>query len=145
MLFVLAGWVLFRAANINTAMSVLGSLAGLRGIAGSLQEIPLLAAAAAVSVLVPSAHENKGKCSQTTIACCRNRRGRGVNLHFSCWQRRIDSIYLFPILRTIFALEILQIDILSCWSRTALAVFCLCIFADILWRIVVGLCRRASF
>jgi D-alanyl-lipoteichoic acid acyltransferase DltB (MBOAT superfamily) len=59
MLFVLAGWVLFRAADIGTAMSVLGSLAGLRGIGGSLQEIPLLAAAAAVSVLVPSAHEIK--------------------------------------------------------------------------------------
>lgn len=57
MLFVLAGWILFRAADIGTATSILGSLAGLRGIGGSLQEPFLLATAAAVSVLVPSAHE----------------------------------------------------------------------------------------
>jgi hypothetical protein len=59
MLFVLAGWVLFRASDIGTALSILGSLGGLHGFAGRLQEIPLLIIAAAVSVLVPSAHEIK--------------------------------------------------------------------------------------
>jgi alginate O-acetyltransferase complex protein AlgI len=58
-LFVLVGWVLFRAADIGTAASVICSLGGLSGIGGKLQDIPLLAIAAAVSVLVPSAHEIK--------------------------------------------------------------------------------------
>lgn len=57
MLFVLVGWVIFRAASFTVAASVLGSLAGAGGWGGSLQEIKLLIAAALASALIPSAHE----------------------------------------------------------------------------------------
>src|SRR6476659_2092747 len=57
MLFVLVGWVLFRAANFSTAGSILISLSGAGGISGTLQEIPLLIGAASACALIPSAHE----------------------------------------------------------------------------------------
>jgi alginate O-acetyltransferase complex protein AlgI len=57
MLFVMVGWVLFRAADFGTAASVLYSLVGGGGFAGKIQSAGLLVAAALVSVLVPSAHE----------------------------------------------------------------------------------------
>jgi D-alanyl-lipoteichoic acid acyltransferase DltB (MBOAT superfamily) len=59
MLFVIAGWVIFRAANFGTAGSILWSLAGGNGLGGALQAYKLLMAAAAASVLIPSAHEIK--------------------------------------------------------------------------------------
>jgi D-alanyl-lipoteichoic acid acyltransferase DltB (MBOAT superfamily) len=60
MLFVLVGWVLFRAADFKVALSILASLSGASGLGGgSLQSAPLLAAAALVSALLPSAHEIK--------------------------------------------------------------------------------------
>jgi alginate O-acetyltransferase complex protein AlgI len=60
MLFVLVGWVLFRAADFKVAVSLLASLSGAAGLGGgSLQSVPLLAAAALVSALLPSAHEIK--------------------------------------------------------------------------------------
>jgi alginate O-acetyltransferase complex protein AlgI len=57
MLFVLCGWVVFRAASFVAAGSMLMSLAGQGGLSGSLQEGTLLLAAALVSATVPSAHE----------------------------------------------------------------------------------------
>lgn len=59
MLFVLVGWVMFRASGFAAAGSIMVSLAGLQGIGGVLQEKTLLLAAALVSALVPSAHELK--------------------------------------------------------------------------------------
>lgn len=57
MLFVLVGWVVFRAASFGTAGSILLSLAGANGFAGVLEGGRLLAAAALASALIPSAHE----------------------------------------------------------------------------------------
>jgi alginate O-acetyltransferase complex protein AlgI len=59
MLFVIAGWVIFRAATFGTAGSVLNSLAGVSGFGGALQDMKLLLVAAVASVLIPSAHEIK--------------------------------------------------------------------------------------
>jgi hypothetical protein len=57
MLFVLAGWVLFRAADFGTAASMLASLAGLHGTGGSFRGLDLIVVSALVSALIPSAHE----------------------------------------------------------------------------------------
>ncbi len=59
MAFVLAGWVLFRAADFATAASILASLVGLHGTGGTFAQPGLIALAALVSALVPSAHEIK--------------------------------------------------------------------------------------
>jgi alginate O-acetyltransferase complex protein AlgI len=59
MLFVLIGWVIFRAATFGMAGSILTSLAGAGGWVGGLQEGKLMLAAALVSALIPSAHEIK--------------------------------------------------------------------------------------
>ncbi|HML07411.1 MAG TPA: MBOAT family O-acyltransferase [Xanthobacteraceae bacterium] len=59
MLFVLAGWVVFRAASFGTAGSILMSLAGAGDRGGTLHEVKLLVAAALASALIPSAHEIK--------------------------------------------------------------------------------------
>ncbi len=59
MLFVLIGWVIFRASAFGTAGSILLSMAGANGAGGTLQEIKLLVAAAMAAVLIPSAHEIK--------------------------------------------------------------------------------------
>lgn len=59
MLFVIVGWVIFRAANFGTAGSIMTSLVGAGGAGGALQEWKLLIAAALASVLIPSAHEIK--------------------------------------------------------------------------------------
>jgi D-alanyl-lipoteichoic acid acyltransferase DltB (MBOAT superfamily) len=59
MLFVLAGWVLFRAADFGTAASILASLVGMNGRGGTFGEPGLIVVAALVSALVPSAHEIK--------------------------------------------------------------------------------------
>ncbi len=61
MLFVLIGWVVFRAADFRSAASILGSLIGMEGWSGHLEEPALMAAAALVSALLPSAHEMKDK------------------------------------------------------------------------------------
>jgi alginate O-acetyltransferase complex protein AlgI len=61
MTFVLAGWVLFRAADFGTAASMLGSLVGLHGAGGTFHDTRLLIVAALVSALVPSAHEIKDR------------------------------------------------------------------------------------
>jgi len=57
MLFVIVGWVLFRAASFETASLMLVSMSGIVGVAGALAEWKLLCIAALVSVVVPSAHE----------------------------------------------------------------------------------------
>jgi alginate O-acetyltransferase complex protein AlgI len=57
MLFVLVGWVLFRAADFSTATSILAAMAGADGLTGALGNAPLLGIAAAVSALLPSAYE----------------------------------------------------------------------------------------
>jgi hypothetical protein len=61
MTFVLAGWVLFRAADFATAASILGSLIGLHGAGGTFHDTGLFIVAALVSALVPSAHEIKDR------------------------------------------------------------------------------------
>jgi len=61
MLFVLAGWVLFRAANFATAASILASLVGLNGAGGAFRGVQLFIVSALVSALVPSAHEIKDR------------------------------------------------------------------------------------
>lgn len=57
MLFVLAGWVVFRSASFAAAGSLLASLVGTAGLHGSLQQTALLLVAALASALLPSAHE----------------------------------------------------------------------------------------
>src|SRR6185369_15780615 len=61
MLFVLVGWVVFRAADFSTAGSILISLSGAGGISGTLQKLPLLVGAAFACALIPSAHEIMNK------------------------------------------------------------------------------------
>jgi len=57
MLFVMAGWVLFRAADFGTAASVLTSLAGGHGLSGGISNGGLMIIGAAVSLFLPSAYE----------------------------------------------------------------------------------------
>ena len=59
MLFVLAGWVVFRAADFGAARTLLASLAGAGGAIGSLHDVKLLIVAALACALIPSAHEIK--------------------------------------------------------------------------------------
>jgi alginate O-acetyltransferase complex protein AlgI len=61
MLFVGAGWVLFRAADFASATSILGSLVGANGFHGTLHGAKLLALAALACTLIPSAHEIKDR------------------------------------------------------------------------------------
>jgi len=61
MLFVLVGWVLFRASGFAVAGSILSSLVGVSGFGGKIQHVALLIAASLTSVLVPSAHEMKDR------------------------------------------------------------------------------------
>jgi D-alanyl-lipoteichoic acid acyltransferase DltB (MBOAT superfamily) len=61
MAFVLAGWVLFRAADFATAAALIASLVGLNGAGGAFRGAGLIAVAALVSALVPSAHEIKDR------------------------------------------------------------------------------------
>jgi len=63
MAFVLAGWVLFRAADFATAASMLTSLVGLHGAGGSFGDPGLIIVAALVSALIPSAHEIKDRAT----------------------------------------------------------------------------------
>jgi alginate O-acetyltransferase complex protein AlgI len=57
MLFVVVGWVLFRAANFSTAAEMLASMAGLNGFGGAFRDPWLVCIGAILSVLIPSAHE----------------------------------------------------------------------------------------
>jgi D-alanyl-lipoteichoic acid acyltransferase DltB (MBOAT superfamily) len=64
MLFVLVGWVIFRAATFGMAGSIMTSLVGGAGFRGGLQDVQLLVAAALASVLIPSAHEIKDRLTR---------------------------------------------------------------------------------
>jgi D-alanyl-lipoteichoic acid acyltransferase DltB (MBOAT superfamily) len=57
MLFVLVGWVLFRAATFSVAGSIASSLVGLNGASGHIEQSKLLVVAALASALIPSAHQ----------------------------------------------------------------------------------------
>jgi alginate O-acetyltransferase complex protein AlgI len=96
MLFVVVGWVLFRAANFATAGDMLVSMTGLHGFGGSFRGAGLVAIGAAVSVLVPSAHEIKdrwaapaplGVAALATLLCfCVIEVGKGPPLPFVYFQ-----------------------------------------------------------
>ena len=53
MLFVIAGWVVFRSVSFGAAAGMLGSMAGLNGFGGGLKAAPLLAVAGIVCLLLP--------------------------------------------------------------------------------------------
>ena len=59
MLFVLVGWVVFRAASFTTSVALLRSMTGVDGFGGRFEHVGLIAAGILVSVLIPSAHEIK--------------------------------------------------------------------------------------
>jgi alginate O-acetyltransferase complex protein AlgI len=59
MLFVVVGWVLFRAARFSTAAEMLLSMTGFNGFGGSFRGAGLVGIGAILSVLIPSAHEIK--------------------------------------------------------------------------------------
>ena len=56
-LFVVIGWVLFRAPNFGVAAAMLQGMAGLNGLGGSLEGAPLIALAAAVSMIGPTTYK----------------------------------------------------------------------------------------
>ena len=95
MLFVLIGWVMFRASGFATAGSILASLAGFASVSGALQGINLLIPAALVSALVPSAHELKDHMAPRPAlafgaailaAVCVLEVGRGAPVNFVYFQ-----------------------------------------------------------
>jgi alginate O-acetyltransferase complex protein AlgI len=57
MLFVLAGWVVFRAPDFSTAISIFSSLAGAGGSPGLGERPDILIEALLASVLIPSSHD----------------------------------------------------------------------------------------
>jgi alginate O-acetyltransferase complex protein AlgI len=61
MVFVIVGWVLFRAPDLSTFGSVLGSMAGVNGFGGEwgrqFGRIDILLEAALPALLIPSSHE----------------------------------------------------------------------------------------
>jgi D-alanyl-lipoteichoic acid acyltransferase DltB (MBOAT superfamily) len=59
MLFVIVGWVLFRASDFSTAQAILVSMSGGNGFGGKFSGAALIVVSALVSALVPSAHEIK--------------------------------------------------------------------------------------
>jgi len=96
MLFVLVGWIIFRATSFSSAGSILMSLSGAGGVSGTLQKVPLLIGAALASVLIPSAHEimNRSITPRPWLAfgaaalavCCILEVGRGPPLNFIYFQ-----------------------------------------------------------
>lgn len=61
MLFVIAGWVLFRAPDFATAGTMLAAMAGLDGLGGKLMSPGLLAIAAAISTFGPTTYDTVTK------------------------------------------------------------------------------------
>jgi len=96
MLFVLVGWIIFRATNFSAAGSILMSLSGAGGMSGTLQKVPLLVAAALASALIPSAHEIMNRLitprplfafgAAALAVCCILEVGRGPPLNFIYFQ-----------------------------------------------------------
>jgi alginate O-acetyltransferase complex protein AlgI len=56
MLFIIVGWVIFRAADFSSAAAILGSMAGLNGFDGKFSRAGLILAGLLVSVIVPAAY-----------------------------------------------------------------------------------------
>ena len=96
MLFVLVGWVVFRAHGFASAGSILGSLAGLNGFGGALIEAKLIAIASLASAIIPSAHEMKDRLLRPTpvvavatalvAAFCVLEVGKGAPVNFIYFQ-----------------------------------------------------------
>jgi alginate O-acetyltransferase complex protein AlgI len=57
MMFVVAGWALFRVPDLSTLVSISSSLMGLRGFGGSLERADILLEALPPCLLIPSSHE----------------------------------------------------------------------------------------
>jgi D-alanyl-lipoteichoic acid acyltransferase DltB (MBOAT superfamily) len=96
MLFVLAGWVVFRASSFASAGAILASLSGANGMTGVLAEAKLIAIAALVSAVIPSAHEMKDRLARPMpalaivtallAAFCVLEVGKGAPLNFIYFQ-----------------------------------------------------------
>jgi len=96
MLFVLIGWVVFRASGFGVAGSILRSLAGLNGFGGVLAEAKLIVLAGLASALIPSAHEMKDRllrpmpvfavATALLAAFCVLEVGRGAPVNFIYFQ-----------------------------------------------------------
>ncbi len=92
MLFVIAGWVLFRATGFSAAAGILGSMAGVNGFTGGLKAAPLLAVSGLVCLLLPPNHAIIAQARPSrlvaaasalaTVACILDRRpGCADHLH----------------------------------------------------------------
>jgi alginate O-acetyltransferase complex protein AlgI len=57
MLFVIVGWVMFRAPDVSTSAAILGSMAGLDGFAGPFKRTDICVEAALVCLASPSSHQ----------------------------------------------------------------------------------------
>jgi alginate O-acetyltransferase complex protein AlgI len=57
MMFVIAGWALFRTPDLSTFVSISGSLMGFGGFGGSLERADILLEAIPPCLLIPSSHE----------------------------------------------------------------------------------------
>ncbi|MGE3246052.1 MAG: MBOAT family protein [Beijerinckiaceae bacterium] len=60
-LFVVAGWVIFRATDFSSAASILGSMTGANGFGGRFQAGGLIATGLLASVVIPAAHELRAR------------------------------------------------------------------------------------
>ena len=95
-LFVLAGWVVFRAPNFANAVELLRSMVGLNGFGGRFDQIGLIAVGILVSALVPSAHAIKDRWLRPNpaiavamgliAAWCILKVGKGAPLNFIYFQ-----------------------------------------------------------
>jgi D-alanyl-lipoteichoic acid acyltransferase DltB (MBOAT superfamily) len=65
MLFVIVGWVVFRAPDFSTAAGLLFAMSGANGWGGGFAGAGLIAASALVSLLVPSAHEIRARLERS--------------------------------------------------------------------------------
>ena len=59
MLFVIVGWVIFRAVDFTSAGSILASMVGANGLTGRLEAWRMMLVATAIAMLIPSAHQLK--------------------------------------------------------------------------------------
>jgi D-alanyl-lipoteichoic acid acyltransferase DltB (MBOAT superfamily) len=96
MLFVLAGWVVFRAPDFANAVALLRSMVGLNGFGGSFDQMPLFVAGVLLSALLPSAHAIKDRWLRPNrviailmgvlAAWCILKVGKGAPLNFIYFQ-----------------------------------------------------------
>jgi hypothetical protein len=94
-LFVLAGWVIFRAPNFTNAVGLLRSMIGLNGFGGRFDEVGLMAVGMLLSALLPSAHAIKDRlepkpaiaiATGLLAAWCFLKVGKGAPLNFIYFQ-----------------------------------------------------------